>query len=204
MSEKTNTSTSMSSGYDVQVIEEKWRTWWREQGTYRVPGPGDPDFDPSRPKYFVLDMFPYPSGKGLHVGHPLGYIATDIIARYKKMRGFNVLHPMGFDAFGLPAEQYALEHNVHPRITTERNIATMKRQLEELSLGYDWERTFATTDPGYYRWTQWIFLQLYAGWFDPRVDAARPMADLEASPGLRRPGRGRRGRDARRRVGRLG
>jgi leucyl-tRNA synthetase len=170
-----------SSGYDVQAIEEKWRAYWRAHDTYRTAGPGDPDFDASRPKFFVLDMFPYPSGKGLHVGHPLGYIATDIVARFKKMSGFNVLHPMGFDAFGLPAEQYALEHNVHPRITTENNIKTMKRQLEQLSLGYDWQRSFATTDPGYYRWTQWIFLQLFASWFDPRIRAARPVTELEAA-----------------------
>ncbi len=177
----TPTPPPPTGGYDVQAVEARWRDWWEANGTYRTAGPGDPDFDPSRPKFFVLDMFPYPSGKGLHVGHPLGYIATDIVARYKRMRGFNVLHPMGFDAFGLPAEQYALEHNVHPRITTESNIKTMKEQLKQLSLGYDWDRSFATTDPGYYRWTQWIFLQLFGSWFDPEADGARPVSELQAA-----------------------
>ncbi|MEO8083828.1 MAG: leucine--tRNA ligase [Ardenticatenales bacterium] len=164
--------------YPYGEVEAKWRAWWDDQGTYRTLGPGDNGFDGSRPKYYVLDMFPYPSGKGLHVGHPLGYIATDIIARYKRMRGFNVLHPMGFDAFGLPAEQYAVEHNVHPRVTTQANIATIRQQLRSLSLGYDWEREISTIDPGYYRWTQWIFLQLYDSWFDPREGKARPLKTL--------------------------
>ncbi len=166
--------------YDPQAIEAKWQARWEARGTYRVPGPGDAGFDPARPKAYVLDMFPYPSGKGLHIGHPLGYIATDIYARYLRMRGYNVLHPMGFDAFGLPAEQYAVEHNVHPRLTTEANIATMVAQLKMLGLGYDWERSIRTIDPGYYRWTQWIFLQCYGSWFDPQVQAARPIAQLEA------------------------
>ncbi|HRA19208.1 MAG TPA: class I tRNA ligase family protein, partial [Anaerolineae bacterium] len=167
-------------GYDPQAIEKKWQALWEARGTYRVPGPGDAGFDASRPKAYVLDMFPYPSGKGLHIGHPLGYIATDIYARYLRMTGRNVLHPMGFDAFGLPAEQYAIEHNVHPRLTTETNISTMVEQLKMLGLGYDWEREIRTMDPGYYRWTQWIFLQCYKSWYDPRVPAARPIADLEA------------------------
>jgi len=171
----------MSDRYEFAAIEAKWRAHWDAHGTYRTLGPGDAGFNPALPKYYVLDMFPYPSGKGLHVGHPLGYIATDIVARFKRMRGFNVLHPMGFDAFGLPAEQYAVEHNVHPRITTEENIATMTEQLRSLSLGYDWERSISTIDPKYYRWTQWIFLQLYHSWFDPRVGAARPVAQLEAA-----------------------
>lgn len=167
-------------GYDPQAIEKKWQALWEARGTYRAPGPGDAGFDASRPKAYVLDMFPYPSGKGLHIGHPLGYIATDIYARYLRMTGRNVLHPMGFDAFGLPAEQYAIEHNVHPRLTTEANISTMVQQLKLLGLGYDWEREIRTMDPGYYRWTQWIFLQCYKSWYDPRVLAARPVADLEA------------------------
>ena len=168
----------MEHTYDHTAIEPKWRAWWDEHGTYRTLGPGDPGFDSAKPKFYVLDMFPYPSGKGLHVGHPIGYIATDVLARFKRMRGYNVLHPMGFDAFGLPAEQFAIEHNVHPRITTEQNIETMRRQLRELGLGYDWQREIATIDPAYYRWTQWIFLQLYESWFDPAAKAARPIAEL--------------------------
>jgi len=166
------------SGYDFHAIEGRWQQHWETRGTFRTPNPGDPAFDPRRPKYYVLDMFPYPSGAGLHVGHPLGYIATDVVARYKRMRGFNVLHPMGFDAFGLPAEQFAVEHGVHPRVTTEQNIATMIRQLKRLGLSYDWDRCLATTDVGYYKWTQWIFLQLYTSYFDPRERKARPIRRL--------------------------
>ncbi len=166
--------------YDFRVIERKWQAYWADRQTFRTPDPGEPGFDAGRPKSYVLDMFPYPSGKGLHIGHPLGYIATDIVARYRRMRGFNVLHPMGFDAFGLPAEQFAVEHNVHPRITTERNIETMVGQLKLLGLSYDWDRAIQTTDPAYYRWTQWIFLQLYASWFDPAAGRARPVDDLTA------------------------
>ncbi|MBK8480634.1 MAG: leucine--tRNA ligase [Proteobacteria bacterium] len=169
----------MARPYDFIGIEAKWQRQWAEQRTFRTPNPGDPDFDPQRPKFYVLDMFPYPSGAGLHVGHPLGYIATDIVARYKRMTGSNVLHPMGFDAFGLPAEQYAIEHGVHPRETTERNIENMRRQLRAFGLSYDWERELATTDRGYYRWTQWIFLQLYGSYFDVEAGAARPIAELE-------------------------
>src|SRR2546426_1192366 len=128
------------TSYDARAIEARWQAHWEERETFRALNPGDPGFDASRPRYYVLDMFPYPSGVGLHVGHPLGYIATDIVARYKRMRGFNVLHPMGFDAFGLPAEQFAVEHGVHPRVTTEQNIATMIRQLKRLGLSYDWDR----------------------------------------------------------------
>ncbi len=164
--------------YDFRAIEQKWQNYWASEGTFRAPNPGDPHFDHEKPKYYVLDMFPYPSGVGLHVGHPLGYIATDIIARYKRMQGFNVLHPMGYDAFGLPAEQFAVEHGVHPRITTEKNIANMTRQLKLLGLSYDWDRCISTTDPDYYRWTQWIFLQLYNSWFDPSTKKARPISDL--------------------------
>ena len=141
--------------YDFAEIEARWQAWWQEQGTYRS------QLDPDKPKFYALDMFPYPSGAGLHVGHPKGYIATDVVSRYKRMRGFNVLHPMGWDAFGLPAEQYAIETGTHPRETTARNIATFKRQLQSLGLDYDWSREIDTTDPGYVKWTQWIFLQLY-------------------------------------------
>jgi leucyl-tRNA synthetase len=141
--------------YDPKSIEAKWQAHWRERALFRT------EIDPARPKYYVLDMFPYPSGAGLHVGHPKGYIATDVLARYKRMRGFNVLHPMGWDAFGLPAEQYAIETGTHPRETTKRNIATFKRQIEALGFSYDWSREIDTTDPRYYRWTQWIFQKLY-------------------------------------------
>ncbi len=165
--------------YDFRAIEKKWQRRWDEERTFRTLAPGDPGFDRTRPKFYVLDMFPYPSGAGLHVGHPLGYIATDIVARYKRMRRYNVLHPMGFDAFGLPAEQYAIEHGVHPRVTTEKNIETMRRQLRALALSYDWERGLATIDVGYYRWTQWIFLRLFDSWYDEKEDRARPIADLE-------------------------
>jgi len=165
--------------YDFSAIESNWQQYWAEKGTFRALNPGDEGFDPNRPKYYVLDMFPYPSGVGLHVGHPLGYIATDIVARYKRARGYNVLHPMGYDAFGLPAEQFAVEHGVHPRITTDKNIANMTRQLKQLGLSYDWDRQISTTDTDYYRWTQWIFLQLYNSWTDPVTGKARPIAELE-------------------------
>ena len=164
--------------YDFQAIEAKWQQRWADAKTFRAPNPGDADFDGSKPKYFVLDMFPYPSGVGLHVGHPLGFIATDITGRYRRMRGFNVLHTMGFDAFGLPAEQYAVEHNVHPRVTTENNIENMVRQLKQLGFGYDWDRSLATTDPGFVKWTQWIFLQLYHSYYDPIQNKAMPIAHL--------------------------
>jgi leucyl-tRNA synthetase len=165
--------------YDFQAIEQKWQQHWDAQKTFHAPNPDEPGFDPDRPKFYVLDMFPYPSGAGLHVGHPLGYIATDIVARYRRMQGYNVLHPIGYDAFGLPAEQYAIDTGVHPRETTDQNIANMTRQLKRLGLAYDWDRCLATTDPGYYKWTQWIFLQLYNSWFDPAANAARPMGELQ-------------------------
>ena len=149
------------AGYPFEAIEHRWQRYWRDHDTFRTPGPGDPGFDGSKPKYYVLDMFPYPSGAGLHVGHPEGYTATDIVARYKRMRGFNVLHPMGWDAFGLPAEQYAIETGTHPRETTQRNIARFRAQLQRLGFSYDWSREVDTTDPDYVRWTQWIFLKLY-------------------------------------------
>jgi leucyl-tRNA synthetase len=161
--------------YPFQEIEQKWQRFWETERTFRTPD----NPDTSKPKYYVLDMFPYPSGVGLHVGHPLGYIATDIVARYKRMSGFNVLHPMGFDAFGLPAEQFAVEHGVHPRVTTEKNIDNMLRQLKALGLSYDWDRKLATTDVDYYKWTQWIFLQLFNSWYDEEADTARPISELE-------------------------
>jgi leucyl-tRNA synthetase len=141
--------------YDPSRIEKKWQAYWEEHSTFAAA------VDPSRPKYYVLDMFPYPSGDGLHVGHPEGYTATDIMARYKRMRGFNVLHPMGWDAFGLPAEQYAIKTGTHPRITTRRNIENFKRQIQSLGFSYDWAREIDTTDPNYVKWTQWIFRKLY-------------------------------------------
>ncbi len=153
-------------------IEAKWQAEWEARGTFRTPNPGEPGFDAGKPKKFILDMFPYPSGVGLHVGHPLGYIATDIYARYLRMTGHNVLHAMGFDAFGLPAEQYAVQTNTHPRITTERNIATMRTQLRRLGLGHDPRRGVSTTDPAFYRWTQWIFLQIYNAWYDREGEVA--------------------------------
>ena len=145
------------SAYPFKEVEAKWQDHWDRHRTFRVPG----DFDRSKPKYYVLDMFPYPSGDGLHVGHPEGYTASDIIARYKRMRGFNVLHPIGWDAFGLPAEQYALRTGTHPRATTESNVKRFRSQLKSLGFSYDWSREINTTDPGYYRWTQWIFKQLF-------------------------------------------
>ena len=151
----------MKNAYDPASIEAKWQAWWEENHTFRTSNPGDPDFDPDRPKYYVLDMFPYPSGAGLHVGHPMGYIGSDIVARRKRMEGFNVLHPMGYDAFGLPAEQYAIQTGKHPAETTEANIETFRRQLKNIGLSYDWDREFATCTPDYYRWTQWIFARLY-------------------------------------------
>ena len=145
-----------------------------------------------RPKLYVLDMFPYPSGAGLHVGHPLGYIGTDVYARYKRMSGHNVLHTMGYDAFGLPAEQYAVQTGTHPRVTTEANIAIISAQLRRLGLGHDDRRAVATTDPGFYRWTQWIFLQIFGSWYDADADRARPIAELEAEldAGTRQPAAG--------------
>lgn len=158
--------------YNPLEIEKKWQQYWESHGTFRTPErhPG--------PKAYILDMYPYPSGAGLHVGHPEGYTATDIVTRYKRMKGYHVMHPIGWDAFGLPAERYAMQTNIHPRKTTEDNIATFRRQIRMLGLSYDWEREVDTTDPAYYRWTQWIFLQIYNAWFDPRVQKAKPIADL--------------------------
>ena len=142
----------------ISEIERKWHARWQETGLYKVQE------DASKPKYYVLDMFPYPSGSGLHVGHPLGYVASDILSRYKRLKGFNVLHPMGFDAFGLPAEQYAIETGQHPAVTTEKNIRYFRQQLERMGFCYDWSSEVKTSDPGYYKWTQWIFMQLFNHW----------------------------------------
>jgi len=180
---------SQPGQYDFAAVEKKWQRYWAENDTFRTASPGEDSFDPEKPKFYVLDMFPYPSGAGLHVGHPEGYTATDILARYRRMCGFNVLHPMGWDAFGLPAEQYAIEHNVHPAVTTQRNIDNMRRQIKMFGFSYDWNREFATTDADYYRWTQWIFLQMFNAWYDPdyqwtdptgrRVTGkARPISEL--------------------------
>jgi leucyl-tRNA synthetase len=158
--------------YAFQRIEQKWREFWKQNETYKVLE------DKSKPKYYVLDMFPYPSGAGLHVGHPLGYIASDIFARYKKLQGFNVLHPMGYDSFGLPAEQYAIQTGQHPAVTTEQNIARYREQLDKIGFCYDWSREVRTSSPNYYKWTQWIFKQIFASWYDTRLDKARPITDL--------------------------
>lgn len=156
--------------------EPRWQRLWVEQKTFSVPNPGEPGFDASRPKCYVLDMFPYPSGQGLHVGHVEGYTATDIVARFLRMRGYNVLHPMGWDAFGLPAEQYAIKTGQHPAVTTAQNIERFRSQLQALGFSYDWQREISTADPAYYRWTQWIFLQLYNSWFNPATNRAEPIS----------------------------
>ncbi len=161
--------------YPFDSIEPKWQSFWDERRVFHAPNPAEENFDPTKPKYYVLDMFPYPSGAGLHVGHPEGYTATDIIARYKRMRGFNVLHPMGWDAFGLPAEQYAIKTGQHPELTTRENVVKFKSQLKRIGFSYDWEREVNTTDPRYYKWTQWIFLQIYNSWFNPETNKAEPI-----------------------------
>ncbi len=160
--------------YNSADIEAKWKEYWKENQTYKVSN------DSSKPKYYVLDMFPYPSGAGLHVGHPLGYIASDIYARFKVLKGFNVLHPMGFDAFGLPAEQYAIQTGVHPAESTEKNIKMYKSQLENLGFNYDWSREVQTCDPNYYKWTQWIFLNLFDHYYNVQEDCAKPLSELIA------------------------
>ncbi|MDQ3626698.1 MAG: class I tRNA ligase family protein, partial [Verrucomicrobiota bacterium] len=162
--------------YPFDQIELRWQSVWDERHSFRAPNPGEQSFEPAKPKFYILDMFPYPSGAGLHVGHPEGYTATDIVARYKRMRGFNVLHPMGWDAFGLPAEQYAIRTGQHPAITTRENVAKFKTQLKRIGFSYDWEREIATTDPRYFRWTQWIFLQIYNSWFNPETQKAEPIS----------------------------
>ena len=160
--------------YDFRAIEQKWQKRWQEEGTYRV------NVDPSRPKFYVLDMFPYPSGAGLHVGHPLGYIASDIYSRYKRQSGFNVLHPMGYDAFGLPAEQYAIQTGQHPAITTEQNIARYRSQLDKIGFSFDWSREVRTCDAEYYHWTQWAFLQMFDHWYNNKSQKAEPITALVA------------------------
>ncbi len=160
--------------YNFSDIEKNWRQWWADNAIYKTGN------DLSRPKHFVLDMFPYPSGAGLHVGHPLGYIASDIYARYKRQRGYNVLHPMGYDAFGLPAEQYAIETGQHPAVTTEQNIKRYREQLDNIGFSYDWDREVRTSDPNYYKWTQWIFTKLFHSWFDRKSQKARPVEELIA------------------------
>ncbi|HVS34833.1 MAG TPA: leucine--tRNA ligase [Gemmataceae bacterium] len=170
--------------YNPKAIEPRWQKYWSENKTFRTPDHSD------RPKFYILDMFPYPSGAGLHVGHPEGYTATDILARYKRMRGFNVLHPMGWDAFGLPAEKYAVKTGTHPRLTTRENIDTFRRQIRMLGFSYDWDREVDTTDPDYYRWTQWIFLQIFDTWYDPEQKRGRPIADLPVPAHVKAQGEG--------------
>ena len=161
--------------YNFKEIERKWQAYWAANHTFKA------EIDSSKPKYYVLDMFPYPSGAGLHVGHPLGYIASDIYSRYKRLCGFNVLHPMGYDAFGLPAEQYAIQTGQHPAVTTEKNIARYREQMDRIGFSYDWSREVRTCDPGYYKWTQWAFLQMFNSWYDNVQQKARPIAELEAA-----------------------
>src|SRR5678810_705241 len=161
--------------YPFDQLEPKWQALWEERRLFHAANPGEPGFDPARPKYYVLDMFPYPSGSGLHVGHPEGYTATDIVCRFERMRGRNVLHPMGFDAFGLPAEEHAIKTGEHPRSNTENNIREFTRQLKMLGFSYDWDRVLATTDVEYFRWTQWIFLVLFDTWFDAEQQKGRPI-----------------------------
>ncbi len=158
--------------YDFKSIEQKWQAYWAANKEFKVKE------DSSKPKYYVLDMFPYPSGAGLHVGHPLGYIASDIYARYKRLKGFNVLHPMGYDAFGLPAEQYAIQTGQHPEVTTDENVKRYRGQLDRIGFSYDWDREVRTCDPEFYKWTQWAFLKMFDSWYDPSVDRARPISDL--------------------------
>ncbi|ANE52330.1 leucine--tRNA ligase [Flavisolibacter tropicus] len=158
--------------YNFRAIEKRWQQQWTESKVYQVPNTSD------KPKYYVLDMFPYPSGAGLHVGHPLGYIASDIFARYKRLKGFNVLHPMGYDAFGLPAEQYAIEHGVHPAVSTAKNIKTFRGQLDKIGFCFDWSREVNTSDPKYYKWTQWIFLQLFKSWYNRKANKTEPIDGL--------------------------
>lgn len=158
--------------YNHKAIESRWQQHWKEAGTYHV------EIDPSRPKFYVLDMFPYPSGAGLHVGHPLGYIASDIYARYKRLQGFNVLHPMGYDAYGLPAEQYAIQTGQHPEVTTRENIARYRQQLDKIGFCFDWDREIRTCDPEYYKWTQWAFIQMFNHYYDTEAAKALPIADL--------------------------
>ncbi len=159
--------------YKFNEIEKKWQQKWESSKTFKAT-----DCDTKRPKYYVLDMFPYPSAQGLHVGHPEGYTASDIVSRYRRMKGFNILHPMGWDAFGLPAEQYAIQTGTHPAATTQNNVDGMRKQIKALGFSYDWDREVNTTDPDYYKWTQWIFLKLFNSWFDEKQQKARPIEEL--------------------------
>src|SRR5574344_1191516 len=158
--------------YNFSEIEKRWQQYWKEHKTYKA------EIDNTKPKYYVLDMFPYPSGAGLHVGHPLGYIASDIFSRYKRLQGFNVLHPMGYDAYGLPAEQYAIQTGQHPAITTARNIARYREQLDKIGFSFDWDREVQTCDPAYYKWTQWAFIRMYNAYYDYDAAQAKPIEDL--------------------------
>jgi leucyl-tRNA synthetase len=169
--------------YNFKEIEPRWQQFWEASRTFRTPDVSD------KPKFYILDMFPYPSGAGLHVGHPEGYTATDILARYRRMCGFNVLHPMGWDAFGLPAEKYAVKTGRHPRLTTQENVSTFRRQIKMLGFSYDWDREVDTTDPNYFKWTQWIFLVLFDTWFDPEARRGRPIAELPIPPDVQARGR---------------
>ena len=157
--------------YNHRVIELKWQQYWKENQTFKA------SVNKEKPKFYALDMFPYPSGAGLHVGHPLGYIASDIVSRFKRNKGFNVLHPMGFDAFG-PAEQYAIQTGQHPAITTKENINRYKEQLENIGFAFDWDKEVQTCDPGYYKWTQWIFMQIFNSWYDYDASKARHINEL--------------------------
>jgi leucyl-tRNA synthetase len=168
--------------YNFKEIEPKWQEYWEKNKTFKT------EYDPSKPKYYILDMFPYPSGSGLHVGHPEGYTATDIVSRYKRMKGFNVLHPMGWDAFGLPAEQYAIQTGTHPAITTNKNCDNFRRQIKMLGLSYDWDREINTTDSNYFKWTQWIFIQLYNTWFDKNLQKGRPISELPIPDDIKKQG----------------
>ena len=158
--------------YNFVEIEKKWRQYWQSNKVYQV------EVDKNKPKYYVLDMFPYPSGAGLHVGHPLGYIASDIYSRYKRLCGFNVLHPMGYDSYGLPAEQYAIQTGQHPAITTENNINHYREQLDKIGFCFDWNREVRTCDPSFYKWTQWAFIQMYNSYYDNKDQKAKPISDL--------------------------
>src|SRR5664279_2906642 len=155
--------------YNPGEIEKKWQHFWEKNETFKATE------NPNKTPYYILDMFPYPSGAGLHVGHPLGYIASDIIARFKRLKGFNVLHPMGYDAFGLPAEQYAIQTGQHPAITTENNIRRYRQQLDKIGFSFDWSREVRTCDPDYYHWTQWVFMQLFNHWYNETTDKAEPI-----------------------------
>ncbi|MBQ2447241.1 MAG: class I tRNA ligase family protein, partial [Bacteroidales bacterium] len=160
--------------YNFRAIEQKWQAEWTKRGTYHVKE------DSSKPKYYVLDMFPYPSGAGLHVGHPLGYIASDIFSRFKRLQGYNVLHPMGYDSYGLPAEQYAIQTGQHPAVTTAKNIARYREQLDKIGFCYDWDREVRTCEPEYYKWTQWAFIQMFNHYYDKQAEKALPISQLVA------------------------